>query len=45
MRESDRQELDRIIFGALGLTQTERDAVYEAVIDLVEARLNKAESL
>ncbi|MBE7516137.1 MAG: hypothetical protein HS105_05960 [Chloracidobacterium sp.] len=30
-----RRELDNIIFDALGLTNGERDAVYEAVIDLV----------
>lgn len=41
----DRLGLDAIIFDALGLSQGERDAVYEAVINLVEARLKKAESL
>ena len=34
-----------IIFDHLGLTQGERDAVYEAVIYLVEARLSKAKSV
>ena len=29
----------------LGLTRGERDAVYEAVINLVEARLSKARSV
>jgi hypothetical protein len=43
--QPDRRALDNIIFDALGLTQGERDAVYEAVIRLVEARLKKAESL
>lgn len=38
-------EMDSVIFDALNLTQTERDAVYEAVINLVEARLKKADSL
>ena len=28
-----------------GLTQGERDAVYEAVVDLVRARLEKARSV
>ena len=42
---SDRRTLDDIIFDALNLTQGERDAVYEGVIELVEARLNKAKSL
>ena len=34
-----------LIFDALDLTKGERDAVYEAVINLVEGRLKKAESL
>ncbi|MFQ5610766.1 MAG: Eco57I restriction-modification methylase domain-containing protein [Anaerolineae bacterium] len=38
----DRRTLDDVIFDALGLTSGERQAVYEAVIDLVEARLRKA---
>lgn len=42
---ADRRALDDIIFDVLGLTQGERDAVYEAVIDLVESRLNKARSV
>jgi len=42
---TDRHALDAIVFDALGLTQTERDAVYEAVIKLVEARLKKAGSV
>jgi len=37
--------LDHVMFDALGLTQGERDAVYEAVVNLVEARLKKAASL
>jgi hypothetical protein len=44
-RSSDRRTLDDIVFDALNLTPGERDAVYEAVIELVEARLNKAKSL
>ena len=43
--ETEWASLDGIIFDALNLTQGERDAVYEAVIDLVEARLKKASSL
>lgn len=42
---ADRKTLDSIIFDALDLTQTERDAVYEAVINLVESRLKKADSV
>lgn len=40
----NRQALDSIVFDILDLTETERDAVYEAVINLVEARLKKANS-
>ena len=45
IHQPDRRALDSLIFDALALTQGERDAVYEAVVDLVEARLNKAKSL
>lgn len=45
MAMPDRQDLDSVVFDFLGLTQGERDAVYEAVIDLIESRLKKAESL
>lgn len=41
----DRKELDGIIFDALRLTKGEREAIYEAVIRLVEERLQKASSL
>jgi len=43
--QPDRRELDNIIFDVLGLTQGERDAVYEAVVELVRKRLEKAGSL
>ena len=43
--ELDRKSLDSIIFDALNLTQGERNGVYEAVVNLVEARLSKARSL
>ena len=45
IQQPDRRSLDSIIFDALGLTQGERDGVYEAVVGLVEARLSKARSL
>jgi len=45
LEDDDRRTLDSIVFDALGLTQGERDAVYEAVINLVEARLSKAGSV
>lgn len=38
-------ELDRFVFDALNLTQNERDAVYEGVVDIVEERLKRAASL
>lgn len=41
----DRLVLDNIVFDMLRMTQAERDAVYEALIHLVEARLNKADSI
>jgi hypothetical protein len=40
-----RGELDKVVFDVLGLSHSEREAVYEAVIDLVEARLSKVDSL
>ena len=43
--DSDRRALDTTIFDTLGLTQGERDAVSEAVINLAEARLKKAGSV
>lgn len=45
LEDSDRKTLDEIVFNALGLTQGERDAVYEGVINLVESRLKKAGSV
>lgn len=45
LRAQDRRQLDRIVFETLRLTRGEVDALYEAVNDLVTARLQKAESL
>ena len=45
IHQPDRISLDAIIFDTLNLTQGERDGVYEAVVNLVEARLQKARSL
>ncbi|MDQ1336707.1 MAG: hypothetical protein QG552_3657, partial [Thermodesulfobacteriota bacterium] len=42
---NDRKQLDDVVFDAIGLTQNERNAVYEAVIGLVEKRLSKAKSV
>jgi len=41
----ERIALDTIIFDALGLTEVERDAVYDGVRTLVNSRLNKAKSV
>lgn len=41
----DRRTLDTIVFDVLNFSSGERDAVYEAVSELVETRLEKAESL
>jgi hypothetical protein len=41
----DRRALDDVVFEVLGLTAGEREAVYEAVISLVRARLEKARSV
>ncbi len=43
--QNNRRDLDAIVFDTLGLTQGEQDGVYEAVVNLVEARLRKARSL
>ena len=45
IQQPDRRALDAFIFDALNLTQGERDGVYEGVIHLVKARLQKASSL
>jgi hypothetical protein len=37
--------LDCVVFDALGLTPGEREAVYEAVVELVQKRLAKAGSV
>jgi len=42
---SDRRELDDIIFDLLGLSSSEKEQVYDAVIDLVSRRLEKAKSV
>ena len=45
IQQPDRRALDAIIFDALDLTQGEQEEMYEAVIHLVETRLQKASSL
>jgi len=37
--------LDKVVFSVLGLTAGEREAIYEAVVELVRARLEKARSV
>jgi hypothetical protein len=41
----DRRALDEVVFDVLGLTAAEREAVYEAVVELVRKRLEKAQSV
>ena len=43
--QPDRRALDDVVFDVLGLTPGEREAVYEAVVNLVRARLEKARSV
>ena len=45
INDKDRKRLDDFVFNAINLTQGERDGVYEAVVHLVETRLQKASSL
>ena len=45
IQQPDRRALDDMIFDVLGLTKGEREAVYEAVVNLVRARLEKAKSV
>lgn len=45
MSQPDRRALDEVLFDVLGLTAREREAVYEAVVQLVRARLEKAQSV
>jgi hypothetical protein len=45
LRQPDRRTLDDVVFDVLGLTAGEREAVYEAVVALVRARLEKAQSV
>jgi len=45
LQTQEHKAIDNIIFDILCLTKAERDAVYEAVINLVEARLSKAGSV
>ena len=45
IQDECKRKLDVVVSDILGLTQSERDAVYEAVIQLVESRLKKARSV
>ncbi len=45
IHQPDRRALDEVVFDVLGLTSGEREAVYEAVVSLVRARLEKAQSV
>lgn len=41
----NRKDIDNIAFDAIGLTSQERNAVYDAVTELVRVRLNKSKSV
>ena len=45
VKREDRRRLDDVVFDILGLSEEEREAVYEAVVDLVRARIQRAESV
>jgi hypothetical protein len=45
IHQKARSELDQVVFDVLKLTRGERDAVYEAVVELVKKRLEKAGSV
>ena len=45
IHQPDRRALDDVVFDVLGLTADEREVVYEAVVDLVKRRLEKARSV
>jgi hypothetical protein len=45
IHQPDRRALDEVVFDVLGLTAGEREAVYEAVVNLVRARLERAQSV
>ncbi|MFH1335435.1 MAG: hypothetical protein ABII96_02865, partial [Candidatus Zixiibacteriota bacterium] len=44
IEQKDRQELDNVFFDILGLTQEEKQQVYDAVCELVRNRLEKAKT-
>jgi type I restriction enzyme M protein len=44
IKQNDRHELDNVYFDILGLTQEERNQVYDAVCELVKNRLDKAKT-
>jgi len=45
IHQPDRQALDQLIFDTMGLPQSDLEKVYKAMLELVELRLKKAESL
>jgi len=44
-KQSDRRELDLIIFKALGIASVQLDYLYESLLFLIQERLSKADSL
>jgi len=45
IHQPDRRALDEVVFDVLGLTEGEREAVYDAVVKLVQSRLERARSV
>lgn len=45
IHQPDHRALDDVVFDVLGLTLGEGEAVYEAVVELVKRRLEKAKSV
>ena len=43
--KADRKQLDEIVFSEIGLTKGEQDGVYEAFLQLVDARISRAQNV
>jgi len=43
--KEDRRNLDKIVFGVLGLNENEQLEIYQSVVDLVDSRMKKAKSV
>jgi hypothetical protein len=45
IKQPDRLALDKIVFDALGISDSDRKAVYKTLVDMVRKRLKKAGSV